>query len=125
MSISNAVLIPSLLFTRILNFLVVEVTPIGIQNLKWKFYLIWLVLNAVIVPLVYLFYPETTQRTLEDMDEYYRGNPPLLACLDKEGIALKRPAKYQAKEEHIIRAKEEGETADHVETAEVAHKDIV
>ena len=43
----------------IFNFMVVEITPIGIQNLKWKFYIVWTVLNASFVPLMYFFYPET------------------------------------------------------------------
>ncbi|KAJ5986346.1 general substrate transporter [Penicillium sp. IBT 35674x] len=99
----------------IMNFMVVEITPIGIQNLGWRFYIIWVVLNVMIIPTVYLFYPETAGRTLEDMDDYYRGNPPLLACLDKEAISSKRPQKYQARDEHIMHAKE-GEGAEHVES---------
>lgn len=101
----------------IFNFMVVEITPIGIQNLGWRFYIIWIVLNAAMVPTVYLFYPETAGRTLEDIDDYYRGNPPLLACLDKEVISSKRPEKYQARDEHIMHAKE-GETAQHLENME-------
>ncbi|OQE01887.1 hypothetical protein PENSOL_c003G01894 [Penicillium solitum] len=101
----------------IFNFMVVEITPIGIQNLGWRFYIIWIVLNAVMVPTVYLFYPETAGRTLEDIDDYYRGNPPLLVCLDKEVISSKRPEKYRARDEHIMHAKE-GETAQHLESVE-------
>lgn len=59
----------------IFNFMVVEITPIGIQNLGWRFYTIWIALNAAMVPVIYVFYPETAGRTLEDMDDYYRGNP--------------------------------------------------
>ena len=33
---------------------VVEITPIGIQNLHWKFYIVWTVLNTSFVPLMYL-----------------------------------------------------------------------
>ncbi|KOS37204.1 hypothetical protein ACN38_g12011 [Penicillium nordicum] len=101
----------------IFNFMVVEITPIGIQNLGWRFYIIWIVLNAVMVPTIYLFYPETAGRSLEDIDDYYRGNPPLLVCLDKEAISNKRPEKYQARDEHIMHAKE-GETAQHLESVE-------
>ena len=56
------------------NFMVVEITPIGIQSLGWKFYIIWTVLNASFVPIVYLFYPETADRTLEDVDRLFREN---------------------------------------------------
>jgi hypothetical protein len=85
------------------NFMVVEITPIGIQNLGWRFYIIWIVLNAVMVPTMYLFYPETAGRSLEDMDDYYRTNPPLLVFRDKEAISSKRPEKYIVKEEEAVR----------------------
>lgn len=87
----------------ILNFMVVEITPIGVQNLGWRFYIIWVTLNAAMVPTMYFFYPETAGRTLEDMDEYYRSNPPLLVFRDKEAISLKRPERYRIKEEEDIR----------------------
>ncbi|CAK7211690.1 hypothetical protein SCUCBS95973_001201 [Sporothrix curviconia] len=104
----------------IFNFMVVEITPIGIQNLGWKFYIIWTVLNAAIVPIVYVFYPETSGRTLEDMDDYFRSNPPLFACLDKEGISSKRPEKFRQREQnHMHEAKDEEnvEAAQHLESA--------
>lgn len=44
---------------RITNFVVVEVTPIGIQNLGWKFWLVWTATNAAFLPILYFFYPET------------------------------------------------------------------
>lgn len=97
--------------------MVVEITPVGIENIGWKFYIIWIVLNAAMIPTVYVFFPETSGRTLEDIDEYYRGNPPLFACLDKEAISSKRPQRLQARDEHIIREKEGGETAEHLEVA--------
>ena len=100
----------------IFNFMVVEITPIGIENLGWRFYIVWVALNAAMIPVIYVFYPETAGRTLEDMDDYYRGNPPLFACLDKEAISSKRPKKYEARDEHIIREKEE--PAMHLEIAE-------
>lgn len=55
------------------------------------------------VPTMYLFYPETAGRTLEDMDEYYRADPPLWVFRDKEAISLKRPERYRIKEEEVIR----------------------
>ena len=87
----------------IFNFMVVEITPIGIQSLQWKFYIIWTLLNASFVPVMYLFYPETADRSLEDIDDYYRTNPPLLVFRDKDVTSSKRPAKYKMKEEEEIR----------------------
>jgi hypothetical protein len=98
----------------IFNFMVVEITPIGIQNLGWRFYLIWTVLNAAVVPIVYFFYPETAGRTLEDMDEYFRSNPPLIVCRNKEAISSKRPAKYRQREKELLQQRDGG-VAQHVE----------
>lgn len=41
------------------NFIVVEVTPIGLQNLGWQFYIVWTCTNAAFLPVLYLLYPET------------------------------------------------------------------
>ncbi|KAI0427744.1 hexose carrier protein [Xylaria sp. FL1042] len=78
----------------ITNFLVVEVTPIGIQNLGWRFYIIWTVINAVTLPLIWAFFPETANRSLEDLDAYYRDNPPLLVIKDKDATSISRPQKF-------------------------------
>ncbi|KAF8869218.1 general substrate transporter [Mucidula mucida] len=56
------------------NYVVVQATPPGIENLGWKFYLIWMAFNAAFVPLIYLVYPETSNRHLEDVDRLYREN---------------------------------------------------
>jgi hypothetical protein len=65
------------------NFIVVEITPIGISSLHWKFYIIWTVFNGAFVPLVYLFYPETAGRTLEDIDRYFMEHDNILVFKDK------------------------------------------
>ena len=45
--------------SRITNFVIVEITPIGIQNLRWKFWIIFTIFNAAFLPVIYLLYPET------------------------------------------------------------------
>ncbi|GLA26509.1 hypothetical protein AnigIFM63326_003669 [Aspergillus niger] len=77
----------------ITNFVIVEITPIGIQNIGWKFWVVWTVFNAVFSPVIYFFYPETANRTLEDLDAYYRSNPPLIVINDPDAISVKRPLK--------------------------------
>ena len=67
----------------IFNFMVVEITQIGIQNLRWKFYIIWTILNLSFVPFTFFLYPETAGRTLEDIDTYFRGRPGLIVFRDK------------------------------------------
>ncbi|KAI0160934.1 general substrate transporter [Hypoxylon sp. FL1284] len=91
----------------ITNFVVVEITPIGIQKLGWRFYIIWTVTNAVFLPIIYLFYPETSNRTLEDLDAYYRDNPPLVICGDRDSTTVRRPERFiQAQDRDIEEAAE-------------------
>jgi hypothetical protein len=51
--------------------MVAQVTPPGIANLGYKFWIIWAVLCFSFIPTTYLFYPETSGRTLEDIDRYF------------------------------------------------------
>ncbi|KIY68950.1 putative MFS sugar transporter, partial [Cylindrobasidium torrendii FP15055 ss-10] len=50
------------------NFTIVMITPIILNRLQWKAYLIFVATNALFVPLIYFFYPETTRMTLEEID---------------------------------------------------------
>lgn len=45
------------------NFAVVEVTPVGLRTLGWRFYIVWTLTNAAFVPLIWLLYPETGEPT--------------------------------------------------------------
>ncbi|GAB7326085.1 hypothetical protein MBLNU13_g10110t2 [Cladosporium sp. NU13] len=85
------------------NFIVVEITPIGISSLGWKFYIIWTVFNGAFVPLVYLFYPETAGRTLEDIDRYFMDHDNIFVFKDKVATSAKRPAEYIENEENQVR----------------------
>ncbi|KAL5334443.1 general substrate transporter [Aspergillus crustosus] len=87
----------------ITNFAIVEITPIGIQSIGWRFWIVWTVLNAVFLPIIYFLYPETANRTLEDIDAYYRSNPPLIV----------RPLK-RAKEARSIALKSDTASVEHV-----------
>lgn len=76
------------------NFVVVQITPIGIQNLGWRFWIMFTVFNAVCIPVIYFLYPETANRSLEDMDDYFRGNPGLIVTKDFDAISQKRPQRF-------------------------------
>jgi hypothetical protein len=56
------------LYTIVKNFLVVMITPIMIDNIGWGTYLFFAVVNACFLPFIYIFYPETKQRSLEEID---------------------------------------------------------
>lgn len=50
------------------NFLIVMVTPIMIANIGWGTYLFFAAVNACFLPVIYVWYPETRLRSLEEID---------------------------------------------------------
>jgi hypothetical protein len=44
------------------NFAVVMVTPIMVDHIGWATYLVFAVINASFLPIIYFFYPETKVR---------------------------------------------------------------
>ncbi|KUL89213.1 hypothetical protein ZTR_03672 [Talaromyces verruculosus] len=63
------------------NFTVVMITPVIINRLQWKAYLIFMATNFLFVPIIYFFYPETSNLALEDIDYIFTdgGNPVTVA----------------------------------------------
>jgi hypothetical protein len=62
------------------NFCVVITCPPMFTNIKYQTYAVYAVINFVIIPSIYFFYPETGSRTLEEIDLLFetatsRGNP--------------------------------------------------
>ncbi|KAL1991055.1 hypothetical protein VTN49DRAFT_5559 [Thermomyces lanuginosus] len=53
------------------NFVIVMITPVIINRLQWKAYLIFMCTNYAFIPLVYFCYPETANLTLEEIDLLY------------------------------------------------------
>jgi hypothetical protein len=50
------------------NFLVVQVLPSMTASIGWATFLIFAIANALFIPVIYFFYPETKGRTLEAID---------------------------------------------------------
>lgn len=54
------------------------ITPVAIANIGWRYYIVYAVVGAIVVPSIFLFYPETMGRNLEEMDEIFREGPSIL-----------------------------------------------
>jgi MFS family permease len=57
----------------IFTFLVVMITPVSINSIKWRTYIYFAVLNMAFLPLIYFFYPETRNLSLEQVDLLFTG----------------------------------------------------
>src|SRR5688572_1798144 len=68
---------------RIMNYMVAQITPPGIANLGYRFWVIWAVICAAFVPITYLFYPETANRSLEDIDRFFADHPEIFVFRNK------------------------------------------
>jgi len=71
------------------NFVVVILVGPAFNNISWRTYIVFAVLNAAIVPVVYFFFPETGGRSLEDLDvvfalAYITGEDPVKVSLRKD-----------------------------------------
>lgn len=53
------------------NFVVVMITPVSLDNIGYKTYIIFAVINLSAVPIVFFFFPETTGLTLEEVDNIF------------------------------------------------------
>ena len=53
-------------------YVIVVITPYGIENLAWRFYIIFAVLNFAWFPIIYFFYIETKGLSLEEIDLMFK-----------------------------------------------------
>jgi hypothetical protein len=50
------------------NFLIVMITPVAFKSIGYKTYVVFSILNASFIPVIYAFFPETKRRSLEEID---------------------------------------------------------
>ncbi|KAL9714372.1 hypothetical protein Ac2012v2_002684 [Leucoagaricus gongylophorus] len=53
------------------NTFIGQVSPIALQNVGWRFYILFICLNFVDFVAIFLFFPETKGKTLEQMNEVF------------------------------------------------------
>ncbi|KAJ5787904.1 Major facilitator superfamily domain general substrate transporter [Penicillium paradoxum] len=76
-----------------LSVLIAEVTPIAFNAIGWKYFVIFACLNVAMIPIIYLFFPETAGLSLEDIDEVFIMST---GCFDPVSVAKRLPSKSNA-----------------------------
>ncbi|KAL2133848.1 hypothetical protein VTI74DRAFT_1571 [Chaetomium olivicolor] len=84
------------------GFIVTQFTKVGVDNLKWGFYLIFAIICWAYFPVVFFLYPETSRRTLEDMDEIFMSNPGAVVFNKPELTQRRRPQAFIEAEQRRI-----------------------
>ncbi|KAF2832636.1 general substrate transporter [Ophiobolus disseminans] len=69
----------------ICNYIIVQITPSAISNIGWRTYIIFAVLNALWVPIIFFFFPETKGLELEDVDRLFSGEASRVDLVEKVG----------------------------------------
>ncbi|KAF5235031.1 hypothetical protein FANTH_11870 [Fusarium anthophilum] len=72
----------------IFNYMIVQITPISIENIGWRTYIIFAVLNSLWVPVIFLFFPETKGLELEDVDHLFGGEDIISQVDEKTNAAV-------------------------------------
>ncbi|KAH7194015.1 general substrate transporter [Fusarium flagelliforme] len=84
------------------NFIVAEITPIGLATLKYKYYIIYAAINICLTfPCVYFFFPETSGLHLEEVDAIFTDSNNIF-----EIVSIARLRGTYAVRSNIDKAKE-------------------
>lgn len=51
------------------SYAIVQMTPPALKNIGWRYYIIFMVLNALFVPVIYFYYPGTSALERRSMRE--------------------------------------------------------
>lgn len=82
------------------NFIVVMISPPAFVNITWRTYLIFVATNTTILPIIYFFYPDTSNRCLEEVDViFFAANSSKHPWLDVKQIAANEPLWYSGTDE--------------------------
>ncbi|KAL2863770.1 sugar porter family MFS transporter [Aspergillus lucknowensis] len=90
------------------GFIVTQFTKVGVDNLGWRFYLLFAIIVWAYFPVVFCLYPETSRRTLEDMDEMFLQHRSLIVCGKRVLTQRERPADFVEAEARRVAEYAEG-----------------
>ncbi|EYE94406.1 general substrate transporter [Aspergillus ruber CBS 135680] len=63
------------------NFAVTMITPVAIDTIGYRYYIVYTCVGFCIPKSVYFLYPEIAGRSLEDIDRMFRDSPSVLSCV--------------------------------------------
>ena len=78
------------------------ITPVAFDSIDNHTYTIFAVINAIMVPSVYFFYPETAYRSLEEMDTIFHNVSGPSAWTKVVSVARDLPRRYGKNGELLV-----------------------
>ncbi|KAI0784194.1 general substrate transporter [Abortiporus biennis] len=85
------------------NVLFSQVSNLAMNNISWRYYLIFIILNAIDFVIIAVLFPETKGKTLEEMNEVFGDSEIVIqhSGLDRKGINEKSDADG-SDDKHVI-----------------------
>ncbi|PYH95593.1 sugar transporter [Aspergillus ellipticus CBS 707.79] len=59
------------------NFVITMITPPALPSIGWKYYIVFACISSCIPAVVYFFFPETSHRSLEAIEQLFRDAPTI------------------------------------------------
>lgn len=81
----------------IFNYMIVQITPISLDRIGYRTYIIFAVLNTAWLPFIYFFFPETKGLELEDVDRLFmKGDEARMGLeVGMRGSTVSEHAKFE------------------------------
>lgn len=76
------------LWLNIISFVNTYAAPVGMTRSGWKFYLLYLFVDALGIVTIYFTFVETKGRTLEEIDEIFQDPHPVRRSLQKREVIV-------------------------------------
>ena len=99
-----------------ITIMLVQVTPLAIAKIAWRYFVIFIVCDAIFIVVVYFVYPETVGRTLEEIAALFG---------DEVAVDIKEAHHYAdvdgIKDEKMAAKLREIETVENVGTEKLGH----
>ena len=70
------------------NILFSQVSNLAIENVSWKYYILFICLNAVDFVVIFFFFPETKGKTLEEMAQVFGDEVDLTSTKDHSDLKM-------------------------------------
>ncbi|KZS95414.1 general substrate transporter [Sistotremastrum niveocremeum HHB9708] len=77
------------LWMNIISFINTYAAPVGITRSSWRFYLLYLIIDAVGVIVIYFTFVETRGRNLEELDAIFDDPHPVTASLAMQKVVVR------------------------------------
>jgi len=81
------------LWLNIVSFINTYAAPVGIANASWKFYFLYLIIDAVGIVVIYFTFIETRGRNLEEIEQIFEAKHPVRESLAMQKVAVRDDGK--------------------------------